>query len=155
MKKSLREIVLRGRISTFGRLAIPAHGSRNVSRRSQTIFVKVGQIHLGTGVSGLCPALELTEGFLQVPPDAAATEVQDAEVIKRQRIAAFRRTVQPVQGRPRVHFGSPAGKISNRQINLGGGRSVSPIAQKRGDRKSTRLNSSHVEISYAVFCLKK
>src|SRR5204863_7453723 len=23
-----------------------------------------------------------------------------------------------------------------------------------GDRKSTRLNSSHVEISYAVFCLK-
>src|SRR5438874_10476241 len=33
-------------------------------------------------------------------------------------------------------------------------------AQKRGgtltiDRKSTRLNSSHVEISYAVFCLKK
>src|SRR5690349_24918190 len=27
---------------------------------------------------------------------------------------------------------------------------VSPV-----DRKSTRLNSSHVEISYAVFCLKK
>src|SRR5438874_10591231 len=26
---------------------------------------------------------------------------------------------------------------------------------KPKDRKSTRLNSSHVEISYAVFCLKK
>src|SRR5699024_11374329 len=26
---------------------------------------------------------------------------------------------------------------------------------KRKDRKSTRLNSSHVSISYAVFCLKK
>src|SRR5204862_2987911 len=26
---------------------------------------------------------------------------------------------------------------------------------KATDRKSTRLNSSHVEISYAVFCLKK
>src|SRR5690242_21905669 len=25
----------------------------------------------------------------------------------------------------------------------------------RGDRKSTRLNSSHMSISYAVFCLKK
>src|SRR6266576_84673 len=25
----------------------------------------------------------------------------------------------------------------------------------RTDRKSTRLNSSHVELSYAVFCLKK
>src|SRR5439155_4342375 len=28
-------------------------------------------------------------------------------------------------------------------------------ATSRGDRKSTRLNSSHVAISYAVFCLKK
>src|SRR5690606_1797216 len=27
--------------------------------------------------------------------------------------------------------------------------------QQRLDRKSTRLNSSHVKISYAVFCLKK
>src|SRR5439155_22238168 len=28
-------------------------------------------------------------------------------------------------------------------------------AHASGDRKSTRLNSSHVAISYAVFCLKK
>src|SRR5690606_42072971 len=28
-------------------------------------------------------------------------------------------------------------------------------AARGGDRKSTRLNSSHVKISYAVFCLKK
>src|SRR5436305_12039424 len=30
-----------------------------------------------------------------------------------------------------------------------------PIEISGGDRKSTRLNSSHVRISYAVFCLKK
>src|SRR5690349_24060409 len=32
-----------------------------------------------------------------------------------------------------------------------------PVAriEPERDRKSTRLNSSHVEISYAVFCLKK
>src|SRR5690606_41960564 len=30
-----------------------------------------------------------------------------------------------------------------------------PTVPGRGDRKSTRLNSSHVKISYAVFCLKK
>src|SRR3989442_6170516 len=30
-----------------------------------------------------------------------------------------------------------------------------PHVQAMGDRKSTRLNSSHVRISYAVFCLKK
>src|SRR3989442_5986548 len=36
---------------------------------------------------------------------------------------------------------------------------IRPIAaeidRKNQDRKSTRLNSSHVRISYAVFCLKK
>src|SRR5207302_8353995 len=30
-----------------------------------------------------------------------------------------------------------------------------PIPRHDRDRKSTRLNSSHVKISYAVFCLKK
>src|SRR5437899_7605941 len=30
-----------------------------------------------------------------------------------------------------------------------------PQGQVRADRKSTRLNSSHLGISYAVFCLKK
>src|SRR5690349_23970926 len=30
-----------------------------------------------------------------------------------------------------------------------------PPRFRAADRKSTRLNSSHVEISYAVFCLKK
>src|SRR2546426_7057920 len=35
-------------------------------------------------------------------------------------------------------------------------RDGSLVAQPRpGDRKSTRLNSSHLVISYAVFCLKK
>src|SRR5438067_10037156 len=29
------------------------------------------------------------------------------------------------------------------------------VEEGSGDRKSTRLNSSHVSISYAVFCLKK
>src|SRR2546427_922066 len=29
------------------------------------------------------------------------------------------------------------------------------ITTDEGDRKSTRLNSSHSQISYAVFCLKK
>src|SRR2546426_2127237 len=39
------------------------------------------------------------------------------------------------------------------------GEVVSPVHHcllaVRGDRKSTRLNSSHLVISYAVFCLKK
>src|SRR5207253_9690737 len=39
------------------------------------------------------------------------------------------------------------------------GRDANPALVRQGlrtrDRKSTRLNSSHVAISYAVFCLKK
>src|SRR2546426_2223861 len=37
----------------------------------------------------------------------------------------------------------------------GTGSSSQPIAVNGTDRKSTRLNSSHLVISYAVFCLKK
>src|SRR2546427_1795037 len=32
---------------------------------------------------------------------------------------------------------------------------LQPAFAQVGDRKSTRLNSSHSQISYAVFCLKK
>src|SRR3712207_8542259 len=34
-------------------------------------------------------------------------------------------------------------------------RTLEDRGQKGADRKSTRLNSSHANISYAVFCLKK
>src|SRR3712207_8800614 len=37
----------------------------------------------------------------------------------------------------------------------GAGRGVGAARGNRRDRKSTRLNSSHANISYAVFCLKK
>src|SRR5690349_23932413 len=40
-----------------------------------------------------------------------------------------------------------AGAEQHHEVESGGYRYL--------DRKSTRLNSSHVEISYAVFCLKK
>src|SRR5258705_9035279 len=37
----------------------------------------------------------------------------------------------------------------------GAARSDGVLPARTGDRKSTRLNSSHLGISYAVFCLKK
>src|SRR5690606_41746145 len=49
-------------------------------------------------------------------------------------------------------------------LHVGGGprhvahdvvRALGDLADHLEDRKSTRLNSSHVKISYAVFCLKK
>src|SRR3712207_8475891 len=38
---------------------------------------------------------------------------------------------------------------------VGPGRRRHPVGRQGRDRKSTRLNSSHANISYAVFCLKK
>src|SRR5690349_23670261 len=46
----------------------------------------------------------------------------------------------PIKGS--IFFIDPVARLSNTRTKL-------------TDRKSTRLNSSHVEISYAVFCLKK
>src|SRR5690242_21461329 len=44
------------------------------------------------------------------------------------------------------------------QIEIGVDQVIQPLVialQEALDRKSTRLNSSHMSISYAVFCLKK
>src|SRR2546430_8936353 len=49
--------------------------------------------------------------------------------------------------------------LSHRRGLAAGGHPVEPadphVDRVDGDRKSTRLNSSHSQISYAVFCLKK
>src|SRR3712207_8684959 len=50
-------------------------------------------------------------------------------------------------------LGSPLGVVSS-VFPLGSHHGFG-IGQGQVDRKSTRLNSSHANISYAVFCLKK
>src|SRR5256885_3907758 len=57
-----------------------------------------------------------------------------------QRAAAFRKARAG-------HMGHGAAQCALHQADGGGG--------DQRDRKSTRLNSSHLVISYAVFCLKK
>src|SRR3712207_7357147 len=52
------------------------------------------------------------------------------------------------------------GQMGNKRVTQKGLEVVGVDAERnllilRGDRKSTRLNSSHANISYAVFCLKK
>src|SRR3989475_3853279 len=56
------------------------------------------------------------------------------------------------------HFyglGEKTGPLDKRGAKLGGTALVMWNSDVYGDRKSTRLNSSHSQISYAVFCLKK
>src|SRR3712207_8687986 len=55
----------------------------------------------------------------------------------------------------RMQIVGHVGEVSERQPLAG---RLQYVADQRGvlqDRKSTRLNSSHANISYAVFCLKK
>src|SRR5690606_41331689 len=44
---------------------------------------------------------------------------------------------------------------SNPAVMMAAGLLAKKAVERGLDRKSTRLNSSHVKISYAVFCLKK
>src|SRR5437868_7887707 len=62
----------------------------------------------------------------------------------------------PIYGsrEPDAALAGVARRRGQRRIQLGRNRSQAAAARLR-DRKSTRLNSSHVSISYAVFCLKK
>src|SRR2546421_8106980 len=65
------------------------------------------------------------------------------------------------RGRDRHHLRRAGARDSQgssaaRSALVRGGAAGRPRLQPvRGDRKSTRLNSSHDQISYAVFCLKK
>src|SRR3712207_7125139 len=54
-------------------------------------------------------------------------------------------------GLPQPHPLQPAAR-GRALCSLG---AAGPLHRRGADRKSTRLNSSHANISYAVFCLKK
>src|SRR5438874_7415544 len=88
--------------------------------------------------------LDLASSLLLVT-GRAATEIYTLSLHDALPISTVPRRAPPATepaGRPRR---CPGRAIANRGAKRGYGR----------DRKSTRLNSSHVEISYAVFCLKK
>src|SRR5439155_24353942 len=53
-----------------------------------------------------------------------------------------------------VH-GSLVTRRAGRRLGIGARTVGRPCGSRGRDRKSTRLNSSHVAISYAVFCLQK
>src|SRR5256886_9105383 len=69
-------------------------------------------------------------------------------------------TVGSVRLRPFVGFNNVWNRayVGSVVINAANRRYYEPAPGRNvyvGDRKSTRLNSSHSQISYAVFCLKK
>src|SRR3712207_7264312 len=53
------------------------------------------------------------------------------------------------------HLAGVGGRLHGPVVHGGVNDALHPALQHHPDRKSTRLNSSHANISYAVFCLKK
>src|SRR5690606_41348226 len=94
------------------------------------------------------------------PPDLSPLSLPDALPIcgqaGRQSLVGNARSLEAIgvtSGRLSVDAGSSSATIFPvaGQVFVNDGTAVARYA----DRKSTRLNSSHVKISYAVFCLKK
>src|SRR5260221_2389595 len=72
--------------------------------------------------------------------------------------ASARYSVRPAKARWKAcecRLGMPGSTGPGARGALPGGASACTASRRPADRKSTRLNSSHTVISYAVFCLKK
>src|SRR5688572_31523748 len=80
-----------------------------------------------------------------------SAHVRSGEVDRQDEIAAANALEQAKAPALVLERGNPA------RGQLGGlvGREPATVGMFLEDRKSTRLNSSHSQISYAVFCLKK
>src|SRR3712207_8398831 len=71
---------------------------------------------------------------------------------RRARLAAEHEQPLPRADQELGHRHPP--EIADRTCSVSAG-ATAPPSSAAADRKSTRLNSSHANISYAVFCLKK
>src|SRR2546430_10144246 len=76
--------------------------------------------------------------------DPEAIDPEDPDMLQDMVLAAVNEALRSAQELAASRMGAAAGGLGG----LGG-------LGLPGDRKSTRLNSSHSQISYAVFCLKK
>src|SRR5690606_41757937 len=107
-----------------------------------------------------CPAHQTAHSSLAHPGPAAHPRLPSFPTRRSSDLADLEDSSAPTPN---------AATRSAREQAVGAGRSRAPehapALRRRGstrrgsrtilDRKSTRLNSSHVKISYAVFCLKK
>src|SRR5207302_9117614 len=66
-----------------------------------------------------------------------------------------RQHVRAQAGQDRLRLGIAEADVELEYLRAPAGQHQPRVQHAMEDRKSTRLNSSHVKISYAVFCLKK
>src|SRR5438067_4659383 len=89
-------------------------------------------------------------GSSNTPPGSLGTTNRPLSARASGRSAMSGRGREEQRGTSAVTSPGAIGPLEARRGAFGGEREAEQL-----DRKSTRLNSSHVSISYAVFCLKK
>src|SRR5690606_41406833 len=92
------------------------------------------------------------------PPPPYPLSLHDALPISPRRLAETPCAILAMSrtgARPRRAASQPNRTVNTTPAAIASHRCLWKVARKSRDRKSTRLNSSHVKISYAVFCLKK
>src|SRR3712207_7614573 len=87
--------------------------------------------------------------------DTATTEIYTLSLHDALPICAPARAEPQGGGAPGARGARPTGARLAHRAAHGAGGGQCPVPGGAQDRKSTRLNSSHANISYAVFCLKK
>src|SRR5204862_6956006 len=79
----------------------------------------------------------------------------DRQVVAfKEKVTHRRQPVSPVRVPPRPPAPARTEEPERLRMKLRPMSQAEAVSELQADRKSTRLNSSHVEISYAVFCLK-
>src|SRR3712207_4875464 len=104
----------------------------------------------GTGFKTALRTLDFTRPTIGAQAVGIAQGALDAAVAYVKERKQFGKNVAEFQG---VQF-----MLADMEMRIEAARHlvyVAAAAGEQGDRKSTRLNSSHANISYAVFCLKK
>src|SRR5690625_6295717 len=108
----------------------------------------------------------MTDFHILIPARLASTRLPNKPLVKIAGRALVLRVLDCAlkAGAQSVHVATDSDRVAA-LIESEGGRVVKTssthrsgtdrLAEAAEDRKSTRLNSSHVAISYAVFCLKK
>src|SRR2546426_1117845 len=98
-------------------------------------FVGAGAAALTSGVASARPAIE-TLAISGGPKAVTVPADRQAEISKW------------------PHYGEEEKRVILELLDSNKSYGEIPLLEKEMDRKSTRLNSSHLVISYAVFCLK-
>src|SRR3989442_2706271 len=146
------------KVSAAGGLAfgfhLPAANAQNVApeinawvvvRPDDTVIIRYARSEMGQG--SMTSAAQLVAEELECDWSQVRVEYADTNAhVRRKRAWGDMAAVGSRTIRQSQDYLRKAGA---------GAREMLIAAAARGDRKSTRLNSSHVRISYAVFCLKK